>query len=295
MLRPPVLLDAAQLNSTLGAIQHPVMPKERIPIPEEVAAEVLFLAARVCPVCRIPGKRVQIHHIDEDPSNNEIANLVPLCFDCHDQTQIRGGFARRLDAAQVKMFRDDHFARIAKQRDEATRVAVAATHPSASRGRVQRDIPSRLGLRAYIETLPHLRHVAHTAANEAMQAGSTADQLAASYRIVHSLEGILNTLATFYPPEHFDHESPRDFISGSIAERFRWHRAIAEPDGPGSGGTIQGTIILGAVVADVEAMIEDVVGSLIEVAGDCSSLDYLQWRELWRHDTDAPPEAFYGA
>ncbi|MGE5862209.1 MAG: hypothetical protein ACM31H_00415 [Nitrososphaerales archaeon] len=24
-----------------------------------------------------------MHHIDENPSNNEINNLVPICYDCH--------------------------------------------------------------------------------------------------------------------------------------------------------------------------------------------------------------------
>jgi hypothetical protein len=281
--------------SALGS--HPlVMANNRVPIPEAVAAEVLFRAARTCAVCRIPGRRVQIHHIDEDPSNNDLANLVPLCFDCHDQTQIKGGFARRLDATQVRRFRDDHFERIEKQRNEVTRVALPVTPKAPSIVGPIGAIPSRMGLRAYIETLPQLRHLAHRAANEAMQAGSTADQLAGSYRIIHSLEGMLNTLSTYYPAGHFDHENPRDFISEAIAERFRWHRGVAEPDGPGSGGTIQGIIVLTLVVADIETMVENMVGSLIEVAGDdYSPSAYVKWLERWRRDTDAPPEESYGA
>ncbi len=81
--------------------------KKRIPIPTDLAAQVLFLSDRTCCVCRTKGKLVQIHHIDEDPSNNQPANLSTLCFDCHRETQIRGGFDRKLDADQVILYRND--------------------------------------------------------------------------------------------------------------------------------------------------------------------------------------------
>lgn len=81
--------------------------KKRIPIPTDLAAQVLFLSDRTCCVCRTKGKPVQIHHIDEDPSNNLAANLSTLCFDCHRETQIRGGFDRKLDADQVILYRND--------------------------------------------------------------------------------------------------------------------------------------------------------------------------------------------
>ena len=82
------------------------MKKKRIPIPEDLAADVLLAADRTCCVCRENGKAVQIHHIDGDPSNNTLENLVVLCLEHHNQTQIKGGFGRKLDAAQVTRYRD---------------------------------------------------------------------------------------------------------------------------------------------------------------------------------------------
>lgn len=76
-------------------------------IPRELAARVLFLADRTCCVCRIRGKPVQIHHIDDNPNNNSLSNLAVLCFDCHRNTQIQGGFDRKLDADQVILYRND--------------------------------------------------------------------------------------------------------------------------------------------------------------------------------------------
>ena len=50
--------------------------KQRVEIPERVAAQVLFLSDRTCCVCRVPRKPVQIDHLDEDPSNCVEENLV---------------------------------------------------------------------------------------------------------------------------------------------------------------------------------------------------------------------------
>ncbi|WP_227985633.1 HNH endonuclease signature motif containing protein, partial [Nocardia spumae] len=59
---------------------------------------------RTCCVCR-NKKPVQIHHIDDNPSNNDFGNLAVLCFDCHRETQIQGGFDRKLDSDQVALYR----------------------------------------------------------------------------------------------------------------------------------------------------------------------------------------------
>lgn len=67
-------------------------------------------------MCRESRKAVQIHHIDEDPSNNDARNLAALCFDCHRETQISGGFDRKLDAEQVALYRDDWHQTVAAQR-----------------------------------------------------------------------------------------------------------------------------------------------------------------------------------
>lgn len=90
--------------------------KVRIEIPSDLAARVLFLADRTCCVCRQFGKPVQIHHIDDDPSNNSQTNLAVLCFDCHRETQIRGGFDRKLDGDQIILYRDDWHNVVAQQR-----------------------------------------------------------------------------------------------------------------------------------------------------------------------------------
>lgn len=65
-----------------------------------------FLSNRTCCVCRRPDKPFQIHHIDEDHSNDDIENLAVLCVECHIQTQQKGGFVRSLSPSVVKLYNE---------------------------------------------------------------------------------------------------------------------------------------------------------------------------------------------
>lgn len=71
------------------------------------------------------GKAVQIYHLDENPSNFREENLAVLCLDCHRETQIRGGFDRKLDADQVTLYRQDWIRLVVQSRahEEAVREA----------------------------------------------------------------------------------------------------------------------------------------------------------------------------
>jgi hypothetical protein len=118
----PVLLDVI--------IEESMTEKNlRIEIPQNVAADLLFLADRTCCVCRQRLRPVQIHHIDDDPTNNVIENLAVLCFDCHRETQIRGGFDRKLDAAQIQLYKVDWNRRVEAQRSAT---ALPAAPPLAN-------------------------------------------------------------------------------------------------------------------------------------------------------------------
>jgi len=91
--------------------------KQRIEIPKELRVEVLFASDRTCCVCRVKGKPTQIHHIDDNPAHNVFENLAVLCFDCHNLTQVRGGFHNKLDAGQVRRYRDDWLNKVARTRE----------------------------------------------------------------------------------------------------------------------------------------------------------------------------------
>ena len=88
----------------------------RTPIPAATQAKVQFESDRTCCVCRVPGKSIQIHHIDENNRNHDVTNLAVLCRDCHDQTMMKGTFNRRLDSDVVTLFRDDWLRIVAQKR-----------------------------------------------------------------------------------------------------------------------------------------------------------------------------------
>lgn len=88
-------------------------------IPSSIAAQVLFNSDRTCCVCREKDKSVQIHHIDGNNADFNISNLAVLCLDCHTNTQISGGFHRKLDAEQIILYRDDWISIVAQNRAKA--------------------------------------------------------------------------------------------------------------------------------------------------------------------------------
>jgi hypothetical protein len=80
-----------------------------------LAAHVLVAFDRTCCVCHTAGLAIQLHHIDGDPAHHSLENLAVLCLECHHQTQLHGGFARRLDPAQVRLYRDHWVLSVATQ------------------------------------------------------------------------------------------------------------------------------------------------------------------------------------
>ena len=55
-------------------------------------------------MCRVPGRKTQLHHIDEDPANNTFENLAVLCTDCHSEAHTRHAFARNLSVDVIRKY-----------------------------------------------------------------------------------------------------------------------------------------------------------------------------------------------
>jgi hypothetical protein len=257
------------------------VPKTRITITPDISAEVLFSSDRTCCVCRERGKRVQIHHIDDDPSNNSTDNLSVLCFDCHDETQIKGGFGKHLTAPVVKKYRDEWLVRVQQRRDEADRFAISKmVGTSAMQSYVENEIPPRSSLYFYLDSIPDIKKELYSNAQPEWDSGVTARMNQASYDYIDGLQGILVGLSKFYSAEAFDGQEPHEFFSEIISSRFRWHRTHCEPDGPGSGGAMIGIMCGGAVSSDVEKMVEDMVLSLIGYSDEYS---WKRWMQQWEN------------
>jgi hypothetical protein len=263
------------------------MTKIRSPIPSDLAADVLFASDSTCCVCRERGKSIQIHHIDENPNNNIFENLSVLCLACHNDTQIRGGFGRKLNSILVNKYREEWIGRVTLRRNLADEMAVnkqvgetalsqqtEAHRPPMTQNQQLKEPPLD-----YINSLPEFKEALIRQAQPKWDTGVTSTVVQANYDYIDSLTGILVTLANYYAQEQFGNQSPQEYFSEIISSRFQWHRSIAEPHGPGTGGTIVNIICGGGVISDVEKMIEDMVMALV---GYDDEFDWKNWPKRWR-------------
>ena len=77
------------------------MPKDRVDIPKAVREKVLGEYDHQCALC--DAVKPQLHHIDEDPSNNDPLNLIPLCPNHHLNEQHNPH--KTIDPLKLKLFR----------------------------------------------------------------------------------------------------------------------------------------------------------------------------------------------
>jgi hypothetical protein len=78
------------------------MTKKRTNIPNKTRDAVMREYNHLCAICGTQNP--QIHHIDEDPANNAIENLLPLCPNCHHLDHHNP--TSPTDSRKLQLFRD---------------------------------------------------------------------------------------------------------------------------------------------------------------------------------------------
>ena len=270
--------------------------KFRISVPQPTVAVVLFAADRTCCKCRIAGRAVQVHHIDDDPANNDPRNLAVLCLECHNETLVQGGFGRQLTGEQIVIYRDDWHRRVLTRRDDADRLSSKAMAATACQFSIvvpaaPPQIPDQTCLLALVRSLPELRRLAYRAA-QSRWAGSTLDIVEGCWDVIRVFESSWVALASYYPAAHFGQEDSRDYFSSLIAERAGWHYLCGSTGGVGYSGTIVQVMTARAVLGEVERMIEETVLSLTggNLGGpDDLEIDLDAWRASWSEDVNKEP------
>ncbi|MBN2567094.1 HNH endonuclease [Candidatus Woesearchaeota archaeon] len=61
--------------------------KERIPIKSKIKKIVYRRAENSCQLCGDNQSKLHIHHIDKNPANNRVNNLIILCPNCHSKAE----------------------------------------------------------------------------------------------------------------------------------------------------------------------------------------------------------------
>jgi hypothetical protein len=260
------------------------MAKPRTSIPLDIASEVLFLSDNTCCKCRNRGKTVQIHHVNEDASDNKLENMAVLCLECHNETQITGGFGRKLTAPLVIKYRNEWLLRVQTRRDEADKIAVSMMAYSEKEKKVtenNKESTPREPSIGYINSLPVLRADLLKKIKPELDSGVTQRMVEALSGYIDTLQAVLVTLSSYYLENHFGDKRPIEFFSELIASRFKWHWAHLEPYGYGTGGTIVRPIGYDLATRDVEQMVLDMVTSLV---GYNELFDYEGWLKLWKYE-----------
>jgi len=80
------------------------MTKTRASVSETTRLEVISKCNNRCCICQTPF--IVIHHLDEDPSNNELDNLAALCPNCHSQAHSSNQLTANLTAPRIAVLRD---------------------------------------------------------------------------------------------------------------------------------------------------------------------------------------------
>jgi hypothetical protein len=266
--------------------------KRRIPIPDVIATEILFLHDRTCCVCTTPGKRVQIHHINEDPEDNNISNLCVLCFDCHDETMITGGIGRKLDSNLLRKYKDNWIERVRQRKQKADEIASLKSVTGITEnilvvyktkdGVSQRDnFNYQKLLVKYLIKIAVIKQAQLSIAMEKWETGVNSIMNQGNYDMIDFYEEVLLELSTFYPQNHFNGMLPQQYFNEIISAKFLWYRLILEPEGVGSGGTIINNIVGNNVMVELKKMIVDVVQSLVNSNNLDGEINLNKWIKSW--------------
>jgi hypothetical protein len=92
---------------------------DRPKIPSQIEADVEEQSRRRCCICAalngdLSRKKGQIAHLDGKPANNDPDNLAFFCLDHHDEYDSTTNVSKNLGMVEVKRYRAELLARIAK-------------------------------------------------------------------------------------------------------------------------------------------------------------------------------------
>lgn len=93
------------------------MKKSRFALEESLKIEIIAKCNNRCCTCQTPF--IVIHHIDEDPSNNNPDNLASLCPNCHSQAHSKSQLTVNLTPSRIKSLRDKWYEYCEKRKEGA--------------------------------------------------------------------------------------------------------------------------------------------------------------------------------
>jgi hypothetical protein len=131
----------------------------------------------------------------------------------------------------------------------------------------------------YAQKLPAVLGKSYALAAPGRTSGVTSSMVQATGDVIDVVVQILVHLATWFPKDHFDGKLASEYFSSYISNCAKRHRALAEPEGAGTGGTIVRIITADSVLEDAKAAVDDMVSALLLHR---SGFDLPKWRTRWK-------------
>lgn len=78
----------------------------RVPIPKETKNTIFTEVHHRCCICQEHRRASNIHHIDENPSNNNYDNLVALCSECHADVHTKSTMRSNITMDQIRYYKE---------------------------------------------------------------------------------------------------------------------------------------------------------------------------------------------
>jgi hypothetical protein len=102
--------------------------KRRPEIPKETVTELMLLCAHRCCLDREEFSVINpldIHHLDANPENNALDNLMPVCKNCHlARIHVKIPFGRSYTESELKAIRDEWYQLVREQKTATASIAV---------------------------------------------------------------------------------------------------------------------------------------------------------------------------
>jgi hypothetical protein len=236
-----------------------------------------------------------------------------LCLLCHADTQVKGGFFRKLDAAGVIRHRHAWLERVSERRRRADALAVEAMaavraekqaiigagvlnagdatlegagstlSPAGDALTTQGYAPGVVEKEPFADllaTLARVRGLAYSIASSASGADSQEGKLKGTDFIIRSMQDSLTRLAAHYPAGHFE-GGAADFFSEMVASRYRWHSHTLSTVGHQIHDTALNLIVATEVLRDSEEMVVQIVRALLGGHEGTGKQTFETWHLQW--------------
>ncbi len=200
---------------------------------------------------------------------------------------IKGGFGRKLEASQIRIYRNESVQRVKNRKIKADEIASINSVTNSKNNNI--SLKDNLVyknrnpdlLMDYLEKLVKIQKEQTDLASTKISSGDTKLMIIGNSIMIDFSEEVLTELATFYPKGHFNNQNPKDYFNEIVSLKFIHHKLIYEPNGIGTGDYLVDVIIGSIIWYELKKMVSDIVNVLWPINDTKKSHNLNKWKQRW--------------